>query len=84
MDGRRTQPSVAIRWPTAWRFRVRHRGSARPHRAGRAVADAAVPITSAGHLARAVGTLYRRGTDVVGTVTPEQVPPRAWRFGPLP
>ncbi|MBF6191504.1 YdcF family protein [Nocardia beijingensis] len=43
----------------------------------------AVVITSADHLDRAVGTFHDAGVDVVGTVTPEQVPPLAWRFGPL-
>lgn len=43
----------------------------------------AVVITSADHLDRAVGTFHEAGVDVVGTVTPEQVPPLAWRFGPL-
>ncbi|WP_063050945.1 YdcF family protein [Nocardia arthritidis] len=44
----------------------------------------AVVITSADHMDRAVGTFHDAGVDVVGTVTPEQVPPALWRFGPLP
>ncbi|MEU1546736.1 YdcF family protein [Nocardia sp. NPDC005745] len=44
----------------------------------------AVVITSADHMDRAVGTFHEAGVDVVGTVTPEQVPPALWRFGPLP
>ncbi|WP_246351004.1 YdcF family protein [Nocardia barduliensis] len=43
----------------------------------------AVVITSADHIDRAVGTFHDAGVAVVGTVTPEQVPPRIWRFGPL-
>ncbi|MEV6257644.1 YdcF family protein [Nocardia sp. NPDC051911] len=42
-----------------------------------------VLITSADHLARAVGSFHDAGVDVVGTVTPEQMPPLVWRFGPL-
>ncbi|MBF6227416.1 YdcF family protein [Nocardia abscessus] len=43
----------------------------------------AVVITSADHIDRAVGTFHDAGVDVVGTVTPEQVPAQIWRFGPL-
>ncbi|MGV9720108.1 YdcF family protein [Nocardia beijingensis] len=43
----------------------------------------AVVITSADHIDRAVGTFHDAGVDVVGTVTPEQVPALAWQFGPL-
>ncbi|MFE7743884.1 YdcF family protein [Nocardia sp. NPDC057455] len=43
----------------------------------------AVVITSADHMDRAVGTFHDAGVDVVGTVTPEQVPSGLWRFGPL-
>ncbi|MGY1944269.1 YdcF family protein [Nocardia asiatica] len=43
----------------------------------------AVVITSADHIDRAVGTFHDAGVSVVGTVTPEQVPPQIWRFGPL-
>ncbi|MGK8505981.1 YdcF family protein [Nocardia asiatica] len=43
----------------------------------------AVVITSADHIDRAVGTFHDAGVAVVGTVTPEQVPPQIWRFGPL-
>jgi len=43
----------------------------------------AVVITSADHVDRAVGTFHDAGVDVVGTVTPEQVPSRIWRFGPF-
>lgn len=43
----------------------------------------AVVITSADHVDRAVDTFHDAGVDVVGTVTPEQMPVRIWRFGPL-
>ncbi|MGW4327979.1 YdcF family protein [Nocardia sp. NPDC004573] len=43
----------------------------------------AVVITSADHVDRAVGTFHDAGVNVVGTVTPEQVPSRIWRFGPF-
>ncbi|PXX70722.1 DUF218 domain-containing protein [Nocardia tenerifensis] len=42
----------------------------------------AVVVTSADHIDRAVGTFIDAGVDVVGAVTPDQVPPLAWQFGP--
>ncbi|WP_194833501.1 YdcF family protein [Nocardia sp. XZ_19_369] len=42
----------------------------------------AVVVTSADHIDRAVGTFTDAGVEVVGTVTPDQIPPLAWQFGP--
>ncbi|MFD6162075.1 YdcF family protein [Nocardia sp. NPDC060256] len=41
----------------------------------------AVVVTSADHIDRAVGTFIDAGVDVVGAVTPDQVPRLAWQFG---
>lgn len=45
-------------------------------------AQDAVVVTSADHIDRAVGTFTDAGVDVVGTVTPDQVPRLTWQFGP--
>ncbi|MEV6559907.1 YdcF family protein [Nocardia sp. NPDC051756] len=42
----------------------------------------AVVVTSADHIDRAVGTFTAAGVQVVGAVTPDQVPRLTWQFGP--
>ncbi|WP_433684567.1 YdcF family protein [Nocardia sp. CA-119907] len=44
----------------------------------------AVVVTSADHIDRAAALFGDAGVAVVARVTPEQVPPLAWNFGPTP
>ncbi|WP_433733887.1 hypothetical protein ACQP0C_17210 [Nocardia sp. CA-129566] len=44
----------------------------------------AVVVTSADHIDRAAALFGDAGSAVVARVTPEQVPPLAWNFGPTP